>query len=401
MSFSKYIVPALLASGAAMAASSDNCGTSGSTTNITSQSDADALSSCTTVKGDIALIPGISNGITFNGIEQITGSLIATDVTNLTSLSAPDLTSIADEFHLESIILLTSLSFPELTSVGSISFEALPNLQSLTFTTGVNKSGSVSITNTGLTSLSGIELDTVGDFDLTANTALTSVNVNNIKNITGTLIISANSNKLDVEFPNLVTASNMTFRNTSTISVPSLANLTGELGLFGNYITNFTAPNLTTCADLDFEDNSKLASISLPELVHVTGGLAISNNADLMTINFPKLSTVAGAIDITGDYTNVSLPSLTEVKGGFNAESTGNFSCSAFNKLDDDNVISGSYTCNTTSHPTNLDGSSGSSSTTSSSSSASATSSGAAVGNVAIPSVGFTALVGALLSLLM
>jgi BspA type Leucine rich repeat region (6 copies) len=229
--------------------------------------------------------------------------LIANGVTNLTSISAPDLNSIADEFNLESIILLTSLSFPELTSVGSIYFEALPNLQSLTFTAGVNTAGSVNIQNTGLTSLSGIELDTVGDFELTANTALTSVNVNNIKNITGTLIISANSNKLDVEFPNLLTASNMTFRNTSTISLPSLANLTGELGLIGNYITNFTAPNLTTCADLDFEDNSDLTTISLPELVTITGGLYISNNEDLLTIEFPKLATVAGAIDITGDYT--------------------------------------------------------------------------------------------------
>lgn len=390
MAFTKYIVPALMASGVAFASSS--CGS----TNITSQSDADALSSCTTISGDITIIPGITNGLTFSGIESIDGSLIADGVTNLTELSFPDLNNITDEFALTSIILLTTLSFPELTSVGSIQWQALPNLQSLSFTAGVTSAGSVNIQNTGLTSLSGIELDTVGDFDLTANTALTSVNVNNIKNITGTLIISANNNKLEIEFPNLVTASNMTFRNTSTISVPSLANLTGELGLFGNYISNFSAPNLTTCTDLDIEDNSDLSSISLPLLKTVNGGLTISNNDDLYTIDFPVLTTVTGAVDLTGDYTNVTMPDLTEVKGGFNAESTGNFSCDAFDDLK--SSVGGSYTCKTTANPTNLDGSSGSSST--STSSASASSSGIAAGNVA-PSMGLTAVIGALLSLLM
>jgi hypothetical protein len=399
MAFTKYIVPALMASGAVFAASSDSCGKSGSVTNITAQADADALSSCDTVEGDVVILSQATGGITFNSIQQITGSLKATGATNVTEIAAPDLTSIGDEFNLASIILLTSLNFPELTSVGSINFQALPNLQALTFTKGVNKAGSVSITNTGLTSLTGIELTSVGDFDLTANTALTSINVNDIKNITGTLIISANNNKLNIEFPNLVSAQNLTFRNTSTISVPSLANLTGELGLFGNYISNFSAPNLTTCADLDFDDNTELTAINLPMLTTLTGGLAISNNDKLDTISFPKLSKVQGAIDLTGDYTNVSLPALTEVKGGFNAESTGNFSCSAFDSLRSNSVIQGTYNCTQTSHPTTMDGGSGSSSSTSSS--ATATSSGAAVGNIAVPSMGVTAVLGALLSLLM
>jgi hypothetical protein len=377
----------------------DSCGKSGSVTNITAQADADALSSCDTVEGDVVILSQATGGITFNSIQQITGSLKATGATNVTEIAAPDLTSIGDEFNLASIILLTSLNFPELTSVGSINFQALPNLQALTFTKGVNKAGSVSITNTGLTSLTGIELTSVGDFDLTANTALTSINVNDIKNITGTLIISANNNKLNIEFPNLVSAQNLTFRNTSTISVPSLANLTGELGLFGNYISNFSAPNLTTCADLDFDDNTELTAINLPMLTTLTGGLAISNNDKLDTISFPKLSKVQGAIDLTGDYTNVSLPALTEVKGGFNAESTGNFSCSAFDSLRSNSVIQGTYNCTQTSHPTTMDGGSGSSSSTSSS--ATATSSGAAVGNIAVPSMGVTAVLGALLSLLM
>lgn len=400
MAFAKYIVPALMATGTVLAASSDNCGSSGSATNITVQADADALSSCSTVQGDINILPA-ATGITFNGIEKITGSLMSIGATNLSSIQAPDLASIGDDFKLSSIILLTTLNFPKLTSVGTITWEALPNLQELTFNAGINQANGVSITNTGLTTLSGIELDSVGNFDLTANDALSTVNVNNIKNITGTMIISNNNPKLTIEFPNLVSAQNMTFRNTSTISVPSLANLTGGFGLYGTFVSNFSAPNLTSCADLDFDANSDLTFISIPQLMTLTGGLSVSNNSKLQTISFPKLSKVQGAIDLTGDYTNVSLPALTEVKGGFNAESTGNFSCDAFDSLRDNQVIGGTYACNTTSDPTTMDGGSGSSSSSSSSSSASATSKGAAVSNVVVPSMGLTAVLGALLSLLM
>lgn len=401
MAFTKYIVPTLMVAGAAFAGSDSNCGKSGSATNITAQADADALQGCKTVEGDIVIQQHVAGGITFNGIQQIAGSLIANGATNVTSIAAPDLGSIGQDFDLKGIILLTSLNFPELTSVGTIKFDALPNLQSLQFTSKVNKADSVSITNTGLTSLAGIELNTVGDFDLTANNFLVDVNVNDIKNVTGNLVISANNNKLSIQFPNLVSGQNMTFRNTSSISVPSLAKLTGGFGLFGNYVSNFSAPNLTTCADLDFDTNGNLESINLPVLTALTGGLSISNNAKLETISLPKLSKVQGAIDLTGDYTNVSLPALTEVKGGFNAESTGNFSCSAFESLRSNNVIQGTYNCTQTSHPTTMNGGSGSSSSSSSGSASSSTSHAAAVSNMVAPTMGVTAIIGAVLSLLM
>ncbi|EEA27964.1 cell wall protein Ecm33 [Talaromyces marneffei ATCC 18224] len=397
MAFSKYLVSALMASGAAYAAS-NNCGKAGSITNITSQADADSLSSCETFEGDIVILPQAANGLTFNGIQEITGSLTADGATNVTSISAPRLTTIGDEFGLSGIILLTSLNFPELLTVGSINFQALPNLQAFTFTKGISKAGSVVITNTGLTTLAGIKLSTVENFDLTANTALISVNVNDIKNVTGNLVFAANNMKLIIELPNLVSAQNMTFRNASSISVPSLASLAGGLGLIGNSISNFSAPNLTTCADLDFDNNANLVEISMPQLTTLTGGLSVSNNDKLDIISFPKLSKVQGAIDLTGGYTNVSLPALTQVKGGFNAESTGNFSCSAFDSLRANSVIQGTYNCTQTSHPTTMDGSSGSSSSSSSSSSKS---SGAAVANIAVPSMGVTAVLGALLTLLM
>ena len=42
---------------------------------------------------------------------------------------------------------------------------------------------------------------------------------------------------------------------------------------------------------------------------------------------------------------SVELPALTEVYGGFNLQSSGNFSCSAFDKDHSNGVIRGTYTC--------------------------------------------------------
>jgi hypothetical protein len=222
---------------------------------------------------------------------------------NLTSLSAPSLNSIGQAMIFSGLITLTTASFPILTSVGSIQWDALPNLQSLNFDQGISKADSVTITNTGLTSLNGISLGTVGNFDITANTALTQVNVGNITNCTGLLNFAGNSLKLQIQFPNLVSGQNMTFRNTSGVSVPSLQSLSGQLGFFSNGFSNFAAPNLTKTGDVVFDSNSNLVNISLPRLSKVNGGFQISNNDKLTVIDgFPQLQSIVGALDFSGEF---------------------------------------------------------------------------------------------------
>lgn len=403
MTFIKYIVP-VLAAGSAVLASSDPCDGSKNAINIQSQGDADALASCTTVKGDIVISKEVQSGLTFNGIEQITGSLTAVGAANVTSLSAPLLASIGDAFELNGILQLTALSMPTLTDVGSINFIALPKLQSLDFTKGVSKVDTdVSIQNTGLFTLSGIALKSVRNFDLTSNNDLATVNVANIKNVTGLLTFAANSPKLNIEFANLVGAQNMTVHNASQLLVPSLALLTGQLGLFGNSFSSFSAPNLTQTGDLVFDDNGSMTNISLPQLTKINGGFQIARNDALKAIDgVPKLQSIIGALDWTGNFNNVSLPSLKEIEGGFNMQSTGHVPCSTFDNLKG-GVIRGSYKCSSeSSNPTTIGGSSGSNSTSTGSSGAAATSSSAAMADLGqIPVTGLTAVVGALLSLLM
>ena len=192
-----------------------------------------------------------------------------------------------------------------LSSVGSIKWSALPQLQKLDFSTGISEAGNVAITNTGLTNLNGISLKTVGDFDITENTNLKSVNVNNLTNATGLINFAGNTgnmNQLEIELPNLLSGTNMTFRNVSSVSVPSLANLSGQMGFWGDSFESFSAPNLTDTGDLVFNGNSQLSNLSMPALQNVNGGFQITRNDKLSSISFPKLEEISGAIDFSGSF---------------------------------------------------------------------------------------------------
>lgn len=299
MAFMKYLLP-LLAVGQVALADSD-CG-DGKTIKISSQGDADKYNSCKTVNGDVQIGEEITNTLSLNGIEKITGGLSCSGASNLSSLSAPTLGSIGDTFKLDGLTSLYTLSFGSLSSVGSISWSALPQLQQLDFPTGISEAGNVAITNTGLSSLNGISLNTVGDFDITENTDLKTVNVNNLTNATGLINFAGNMDSLKIELPNLASGTNMTFRNVSSVSVPSLHNLTGQMGFWGDTFMSFSAPNLTETGDLVFNSNSKLSNLSIPSLETVNGGFQITRNDKLSSLSFPALETVTGAIDFSGAF---------------------------------------------------------------------------------------------------
>lgn len=375
MSFAKYLLPALAASQVAFAA---KCGD----TKISSQSDATEIASCSTVKGDITVSSDFSGSLTLDTIEKIEGDLTLNNVTGLSSLSADSISEITGTFKLASLTTLSNLNFPKLDAVGSLDWKVLPALESLSFDTGVTSAGDVYIYDTKLGSLDGITLETVGAFDIENNRFLKTVNVNNLKNATGDITFASNYDSLEIELPNLGTGKNLTCRNISSISVPSLKTLSGSLGFYGTDFKTFIAPNLTSTGDLVFMNNAKLSNISMSHLTKVNGGFQISRNDKLQEIDLPKLEKVTGAIDFSGTFDTVEFGSLEEVAGGFNLQSTnGKFNCDTFKKMRGD-VIRGTYKCHANeTNPTTSNGKSGTGSSTSSSGSGSSTSSGAAVAN--------------------
>lgn len=398
----KLIVPALAVI-SAVAAQSTNSVCSQATATINSQADATAFASCSTISGSIVVGSAASGVISIDGPQQITGDLTCENAGGLTSLGSTSIGSIGGAFTLNNLTLLSTLSMSDLTSVKTIAWTALPALSQLTFPATVSQATSVTISNTFLSTLDGINLDTVSTLQIDNNNRLKTFSTQ-IANVTSAVNINSNGNSLDVSFPNLIWAANMTLRNVSSITIPSLATINGSLGFYGNYMTSVIAPNLTSvgstatgAGSLAFVANGKLANISMPLLKTVGGADQIANNTGLTGISFPALTTVGGAIDFSGNFSTPDLPALTNVKGGFNVQSTAQIDCSGFQaEAGSGKVIQGTFICKTTADATTL----GSSTTTGSSSTASSTKGAAASYGVNEGLMGLS-VIGGLLQMLL
>jgi hypothetical protein len=279
------------------------------TVTINSQADASALESCTTVKGSIVIGSGVSNTIDLSGPGQVLGNITCANAGELLSLTSSTITSIGGTFSLNNLTKISLLSFSHLTQVNIIAWQALPTLGQLTFDASITKANSVTISNTFLTTLTGINLMTVGTMDINNNKRLTSFNTQ-VANITNSLNIAANGAALDVSFPNLIWANDMTFRNISSLSIPSLATVNQSLVFDESFITEVGSLNLTTVGNLPkqigsltFVGNPQLTNITFPNLESVGGSLNVANNTDLQTISFPALADVGGAISLAGSFT--------------------------------------------------------------------------------------------------
>lgn len=298
--------PLLTFSPSAQSATASVC--SQPTATIGSSADASQYSSCATISGDV-VISSDATLIALDGPQQIKGDLIIENATALTSFTSSTINSIGGTFKMDSLTLLSTLRFDELTQVGSIEWSALKALDTLTFPKFIQKASNVLITNTFLSTLNGINLMTVQTLNINNNLRLTNFSTQ-VNNITQLLNIEANGQKLNVQLPNLMTAANMTFRNVSTLSIPSLATVNGSIGFYGNYFDSIAAPNLTTIGSKNVQNtgslaivaNGALTNISMPLLQTVQGAYQIANNSDLQNISFPALQTVGGALDFSGNF---------------------------------------------------------------------------------------------------
>jgi hypothetical protein len=275
---------------------------SAATTTIQNAGDASALAACTTFSGSIAIATGVANNIELNGIRVIQGDLIAMNASQLTSLSADSLTKISGSFNLEQDEILSTLNFPQLSEVGEIQWEGLPGLQGLSFTNQIKTADSVSIINTYLASLEGINLEMAATIDIQNNNYLDDITMQ-LGNVSDNFNVYANGRNVSVVLPNLIWANKINIANASSVSIPSLASVNGSLGLYSNFFESIQAPNLTDVGGtLSIVSCEKATNISFPQLTTVTGGLSVQNNTELADVSgFPVLTTVGGAVDIYGD----------------------------------------------------------------------------------------------------
>ncbi|KAH8821140.1 hypothetical protein F5884DRAFT_75778 [Xylogone sp. PMI_703] len=393
----------LVALGAVTVSAATNTVCSQPTATVSSQADANLLQGCKTVTGDVLITSDAGGGISLDGPQAISGDLIVKNAGALTTLTSSSIGSISGTFNLNNLTVLSTLAFNELETVGSINWIALPALSQLTFPATVSKASNVVISNTFLSTLDGINIDTAETVDINNNNRLKTFSTQ-IVNVTSILSIDSNGQQLDVEFPNLENAANMTIRKVASLSIPSLKVVSGSLGIVETSVTSIFAPNLTSVGvtttgngGLAIDTNNQLTNLSIPLLQKVGGAVQIANNTKLFKIGFPALTTVGGAIDFSGNFSDPSLPKLTNVAGGFNMQSQSSIDCDNFQKEHDSGVIQGKFTCLTapTVHSGVGSGSTSTSGSGSSGTSTSASSSSTHSTNAAVPnSVGAQAVVG-------
>ncbi|KAF2467122.1 GPI-anchored cell wall organization protein Ecm33 [Lindgomyces ingoldianus] len=319
------------------------------TSTIQNSGDATALASCKTFSGSIAISTGTSDPIALDGVEKIDGNLACTNNSAIQSISGGSLSEITGQFLLDTVQVLNTVNFPKLATVDSLKWNALPNLQTLQFNNQITKASKIDIQNTQLQSLQGINIKSVDTLYIANNRYISDISMQ-LGNVTSSLTLEANNPEVNVTFPNLIWAFNMTFRNCSSVEVPSLESLNGSMGFYGNVLTSFSAPNLTKIGGaLAFVSNTEMTNISLPLLTEVSANLQIANNTKLGKIDgLPQLKTIGGALDFNGNMSDIQIPQLNDVKGAFNLQSTGDVQkeCDDFFKpLKNKGKIQGKFVC--------------------------------------------------------
>ncbi|KAH6609519.1 hypothetical protein Trco_002865 [Trichoderma cornu-damae] len=323
---------------------------------------------CDVVDADITVDASVAGDLSIEGPKQLKGDLIITNATQLISISSSTINAIGGNFELDSLELLSSVNMQSLKTLNKLNLVKLPQLSNLIFgTTGVTKASSIQVTDTFLSDLSGLNLNSVDTLTITDNNKLTSFN-SDLANITTLLSVTSNGNNMEINMTKLQTAAEIQLSNVKSFRAPSLKTITQSLKFDNNpELVTFTAQNLTTIANsVTFINNNKLTNVSFPLLTSV-GDLTIQNNTALGAVEgFPKLQSVSGGVILRGNFDSVELPSLKDVEGGVTVYSTTDIS--AFCGFFDDakskqKIIKGTESCKSNVKAANEGGSDGDSST--------------------------------------
>jgi hypothetical protein len=360
----RVILPALVAIGS-VSAQSATCTVV--TTTINSQADATGLAGCKTVRGSVLIAPQTGATIDISGPSTITGDLTLLDNGEIQSFRSDDLTTIGGAWEMKNVTALSALIFPSITKVKSLDWQTLNAIDTLSFGKGLTQAEEVTISDTFLSSLTGIDLTSVKKMRIDNNRRLTEFTTQ-LRDLSDELRIQANGQRLEVNMPNLTWISTMIIANVTKFSAPSLATVNNSAKFDSNYFSDFSAPNLTKTqsGDISFVGNANLKNISLPRLTTVGGGLLIANNTQLVELNgLPALKTISGAVKLRGSFDVVSFPALNDVKGAFDLSSTGDIekSCTEFKKIASakdggSGKIQGTFSCTSNNANANSDTSS-------------------------------------------
>lgn len=265
----------------------------------------------------------------------------------------------------------------QLTTVGTLTLRALPALEQTGLVAGITSAENITISDTGLTSLSGINVFKLAIFDVNNNKDIDTID-SGLQSVTNLINIAYNAEKVDVTLDELTTANTVYLQSINSFSFANLTTLNDSLTIQQSSIQNIEIKNLTTIGkSLTINDNVDLTDIEFPALTTIGGAFIIEDNTALNSItDFPKLKSVGGSVTVSGDLNNVTFASLNKVSGAFNLTSTGELSCNNFTNANKGLSVAGDTHCNGAKDSSSSSGSGTSSKSSSGTSTASSDSSG-------------------------
>lgn len=311
------------------------------------------------------------------GVEQIYGSLDIINATQAVVLNAPTLQLVSGTLNLDGNTILATLNLAQLTTVGTLVLNALPALEKTGLTAGITSAENITVSDTALISLEGINVYELAIFNVNNNKDIETID-SGLQSVTNLISISYNAEKVDVSLDKLTTANQVYFQSINSLSAANLTSVNDSLTLTSNSIDKIEFKKLTSIGkSLTINKNDNLEELDFPALTKLGGALVILDNSQLSNFDgFPNLTTIAGTVTLDGKFNNGTFDSLNRVSGGFNLTSTGELSCSAFDKANKF-TVEGNELCSGAKDSTSSSGTkiaSDSSSETGSSSSSSATS---------------------------
>lgn len=294
------------------------------------------ISHCQIIHGNMTIANYIYPIVSFGKIETITGTLMITKSPDIVRIEGNSLTNIGKKFLLRELTSLSVIVFPNLSSIKVIDWRVLPILSSVQLNDEVDGLESVIISDTSLTGFSGFTSSKFEIFDINNNRFLNSID-SNVETIGESLHISANAFGSIVSLPKLKTANNMTIQDVGTLNMGSLETVSNSVSLINNQIESIKFPNLNKVGGtLNIFKNKKLSSMNFNNISEIGGGLIISNNTMIEKINFlPKLNTIGGALELSGNIKEIDLKNLKLIRGSAKVKTESpSFDCTQFLKSD-------------------------------------------------------------------
>jgi hypothetical protein len=240
-------------------------------------------------------------------LTELEGDFVISGNKAIKRISGSGLKTISGKLSVNDVPELASLAFPMLNKVGELTLNGLANLRQLEFGSQIEECPKIDIQNTDLQELSNFNVKTAQSITIANNDGIGNITMNQLSNVTESLVLSFNNAGVNVSFPKLLQAKEATFRACGSISLPALSKIApGSLGIFeSDNLQSLACMNLTNVArDLTINDNKALTNISFPLLEKVGASLQIANNTELRKIDgFPELEEVDAAFDMSGNLT--------------------------------------------------------------------------------------------------